>query len=205
MSARPDPFGIQSVWHGLRYYQVAKLPGIDRLPYSIRVLLEAVVSRLGKDPYTEEQVRALLNWQPKGDRSEIPFLPRRVVMQDLTGVPAVADLAAMRDRVKQLGGDPSIINPVLRTELVIDPSVQVDRWASSQALSQNEEIEFKRNKERYLLLKWAQKNLRGFRVVPPARGIVHQVNLEFLADVIGVDTAEGILFPDSCVGTDSHT
>jgi len=205
MSQRPDPFGILSVYEGVQYFELSKLPGIGRIPYSIRVLLEAVVSRLGKDPYSEEQVRALLNWQPTGERSEIPFLPRRVVMQDLTGVPAVADLAAMRDCVKKLGGDPSVINPVLRTDLVIDHSVQVDKWANVKALALNEEIEFQRNKERYLLLKWAQKNLRGFRVVPPARGIVHQVNLEFLSDVVGLDTAENLYYPDSCVGTDSHT
>jgi len=202
---RTDPFGIVSVWEGVEYFQISKLPGVERLPYSIRILLEAVVSRLGKDPYTEDQVKALLNWQPNAERGEIPFLPRRVVMQDLTGVPAVADLAAMRDRVKALGGDPSIINPVLGTDLVIDHSVQVDRWATSGALVQNETIEFQRNRERYLLLKWAQKNLRGFRVVPPARGIVHQVNLEFLSEVVGFDKDNNVFYPDTCVGTDSHT
>ena len=181
---------------------------LDRLPFSIRVLLENVLRHAGNGVVTEDHVRAVANWRPQPDRSlEVPFMPGRVVLQDFTGVPAVVDLAAMRDALAELGGDPDKINPLVQTDLVIDHSVQVDFFGTSMAFQLNVEREMERNSERYQLLRWAQQAFRNFHVVPPGTGIVHQVNLEYLASVVRSleQNGEHIAFPDTLVGTDSHT
>ena len=172
---------------------------IARLPYTLRVLLENVL-RNGD----EADVEAVARWNAKAEPSEeISFAPSRVLLQDLTGVPAVVDLAAMRNAMADLGGEPSKINPLIPAELVIDHSVQVDSFASRMAFGQNVELEYERNHERYLFLRWGQKAFSGFQVVPPGTGICHQVNLEYLARV--VEDRDGAAFPDTLVGTDSHT
>ncbi len=177
---------------------------IDRLPYSIRVLLESVLRNLDGRVYTREHVCAIAQYDPtKVGDDEIPFMPGRVVLQDFTGVPCVVDLAAMRGAMQRMGGDPRRVNPLVPCDLVIDHSVQVDAYASSVALTINNDLEFKRNMERYEFLKWGQGALQNFRVVPPGTGIVHQVNLEYLAKVVW--EKDGVLYPDSVVGTDSHT
>ncbi len=182
----------------------AGLGDVSRLPYSIRVLLEAALRNFDNFAIREEDVKNIANWSPKGTQAmEIPFKPGRVVLQDFTGVPAVVDLAALRSAMVRMGGDPKKINPLVQCDLVIDHSVQVDQFASKFAMHFNVEKEFERNKERYQFLKWGQQAFQNFRVVPPATGIVHQVNLEYLADV--VLTKDGIAYPDSLVGTDSHT
>src|SRR5215213_9966740 len=190
---------------GDRSYEIHRLDELQsqydvaRLPYTLRVLLENVLRNGGED-----DVRAVAAWDAKGEPSqEISFSPSRVLLQDLTGVPALVDLAAMRNAMADLGGDPSRINPLIPAELVIDHSVQVDSFASRMAFGQNVELEYQRNHERYLFLRWGQNAFSGFRVVPPGTGIVHQVNLEFLATV--VDDRDGVAFPDTLVGTDSHT
>nr|BAL57359.1 aconitate hydratase 1 [uncultured Acetothermia bacterium]BAL58875.1 aconitate hydratase 1 [Candidatus Acetothermum autotrophicum] len=179
---------------------------ITRLPFSLKILLEAVLRHCDGRLITDEDVRALAQWDPKSGR-EIPFKPARVLLQDFTGVPTVVDLAAMRSAVQRLGGDPTKINPLIPVDLVIDHSVQVDYFASRLALQRNAELEFERNRERYEFLRWGQKAFKNFRVVPPATGIVHQVNLEFLAQVVMTkrENSEVVAFPDTLVGTDSHT
>ena len=193
---------------GGHYYSMSGLDenGIDtsHLPYSIRILLEGALR--GNDGFliTEQDVRNIANWQPNAERGEIPFRPSRVILQDFTGVPAVVDLAALRDAMVEMGGDPKKVNPQVPVDLVIDHSVQVDVSGShSNALDMNLDIEYHRNMERYTFLKWGQKSLKDFQVVPPSRGIVHQVNLEFLASVARQEN--GIWLADSLVGTDSHT
>ncbi|MFN3159913.1 MAG: aconitate hydratase AcnA [Rubinisphaera brasiliensis] len=177
---------------------------VDRLPYSIRVLLESCLRNLDGFVVSEKDVANLANWNPKQPNAvEIPFKPGRVVLQDFTGVPAVVDLAALRSAMVRMGGDPKKINPLVPCDLVIDHSVQVDAFASRFALDQNLDKEFERNQERYQFLRWGQQAFDNFRVVPPATGIVHQVNLEYLAK--GVLSQNGVVFPDSLVGTDSHT
>lgn len=177
---------------------------IERLPYSIRILVENLLRNLDGKKVKETDVLNALNWDPKAKiRPEVPFMPARVVMQDFTGVPGVVDLTAMRDVVKKMGGDPQKINPLVDTALVIDHSVQVDFAGNATSLSQNIALEFERNKERYQLLKWAQTAFQDFRVVPPGMGIIHQVNLEYLSSV--VLEKKGVAYPDSLVGTDSHT
>jgi aconitate hydratase len=177
---------------------------VSDLPKSILVLLEAALRHLDGYSVKEEDVLAIARWTSDHPGSlEIPFLPARVVLQDFTGVPAIVDLAAMREACLRLGGDPERINPLVPCDLVIDHSLQVDYYASSEALRKNLDMEFLRNHERYAFLKWGQKAFRNFRVVPPGTGIVHQVNLEYLSPVIRND--EGIAYPDSLVGTDSHT
>jgi aconitate hydratase len=186
----------------------AGLTQLDRLPYSIRVLLESILRQVNGHTITEAHVQALSKWKPTSeDRPDVPFQPARVVMQDFTGVPAVVDLAAMRSSLARLGGDPELITPQIPVDLVIDHSLQVDFFASSEALLRNAEIEFQRNRERYEFLRWSKEAFNNFRVVPPATGIVHQVNLEYLAGVVLTrETAAGVVaFPDSVVGTDSHT
>src|SRR5437763_7052267 len=172
---------------------------IERLPYTLRVLLENVL-RNGDDA----DVEGVASWDAKAEPSnEISFAPSRVLLQDLTGVPALVDLAAMRNAMADLGGEPAKINPLIPAELVIDHSVQVDAFASRMAFERNVELEFERNHERYLFLRWGQNAFSGFQVVPPGTGICHQVNLEYLARV--VDERDGVAFPDTLVGTDSHT
>jgi aconitate hydratase len=186
----------------------AGLTQLDQLPFSIRILLESVLRQVNGHTITKEHVQALCEWKPKGEfRPDIPFQPARVVMQDFTGVPAVVDLAAMRSSLARLGGDPKLITPLIPVDLVIDHSLQVDFFASSEALRRNAEIEFERNRERYEFLRWSMEAFDNFRVVPPATGIVHQVNLEYLAGVVLRKEIDGRIeaFPDSLVGTDSHT
>jgi aconitate hydratase len=186
----------------------AGIGGISSLPYSIRVLLEAALRNVDGFVVTEDDVRKIAGWSPAtAGEVEIPFLPGRVVLQDFTGVPCVVDLAAMRAAMQRLGGDPTKINPLVPCDLVIDHSVQVDHFGSADALQQNVDLEFERNRERYEFLKWGQLALQNFRCVPPATGIVHQVNLEYLAGVVLTKTEGGetIAYPDSLVGTDSHT
>ncbi|MDP3772759.1 MAG: aconitate hydratase AcnA [Gemmatimonadales bacterium] len=180
---------------------------VSRLPFSLRVLLENLLRTEDGSAVTRDDIEALARWDPKAAPShEIAFMPARVLMQDFTGVPAIVDLAAMRDAMKRLGGDPKKINPLLPAELVIDHSVQVDAFGTREAFAENAVLEFERNQERYAFLRWGQTAFQNFRVVPPDTGIVHQVNLEFLARV--VFTTEGDApqaYPDSLVGTDSHT
>ncbi len=183
-------------------------PGLARMPYSIRVLLEAVLRNVDGELVTADDVRNLAAWNASSPKDvELPYMPARVILQDFTGVPAVVDLASMRGAVKKLGADPRRINPLVPVDLVVDHSVQVDAFASPDALAKNAALEFERNRERYEFLRWGQKAFQSFRVVPPATGIVHQVNLEFLAK--GVLTrregSETSAFPDTLVGTDSHT
>jgi aconitate hydratase len=205
---------------GDRQYTIFKLDALEkagltqlkRLPFSIRIVLEAALRQCNDKEITQADVKNIASWTPKGNRPGIPFLPARVVMQDFTGVPAVVDLAAMRAAVARLGGDPKKINPLVPVDLVIDHSVQVDFFATADALNRNTEMEFLRNKERYEFLKWGQQAFSNFRVVPPMTGIVHQVNLEYLADVVMnkktsevPENSEVLAFPDTLVGTDSHT
>ena len=186
----------------------AGLVDVDKLPFSIRVLLENVLRHHGNGVVTDEHVNTVAGWKPSPDKGkEVPFMPGRVVLQDFTGVPAVVDLAAMRDAIVELGGDPDRINPLVPTDLVIDHSVQVDHFGSPEAFQKNVALEMERNRERYELLRWGQQAFRNFRVVPPGTGIIHQVNIEYLASVVRLDEQNGarVAFPDTCVGTDSHT
>jgi aconitate hydratase len=179
-------------------------PDLDRFPFSIKILLEALLRNEDGYLVTREDVTRLARWNAAAPaQNELPFMPARVVMQDFTGVPCVVDLAAMRDAVKRLGGDAKKINPLVPVDLVIDHSVLVDFFGNADALKKNAELEFERNRERYEFLRWGSRAFENLRVVPPATGIVHQVNLEFLAQ--GVIAREGELFPDTVVGTDSHT
>src|ERR687885_409273 len=172
------------------------------LPYSIRMMLESLLRNAGGKFVSDENVEALASW-PESVGEELAYLPARVVMQDFTGVPAVVDLAAMRSAMDSVGGDPKKINPLVPSDLVIDHSVQVDAFGSAAALQFNAEREFERNRERYEFLKWGQQAFDNFTVVPPATGIIHQVNLEYLAKVVQVK--DGVAMPDTLVGTDSHT
>jgi aconitate hydratase len=181
---------------------------LDRLPYAIRILLEGVLRQIDLRTVKPQDALNLAGWQPQAEnRPAMPFKPGRVLMQDLTGVPAIVDLAAMRSTIARLGGDPKQINPLIPVDMVIDHSIQVDHYGSPEALQRNAEIEFLRNRERYEFLHWGQQAFDNFRVVPPATGIVHQVNLEFLADVVLTRQVDGdwTAFPDTLVGTDSHT
>ncbi len=178
---------------------------IDRLPYSLRILLENLLRTEDGSSVFAEDIEALAKWDAKAEPyKEISFTPARVILQDFTGVPCVVDLAAMRGAMAALGGDPKKINPLQPVELVIDHSVQTDAFGTEGALIINRDLEFERNQERYEFLKWGQQALDNFRVVPPNTGIVHQVNLEHLARVAFVNGA-GMLYPDTIVGTDSHT
>ncbi|HOP23591.1 MAG TPA: aconitase family protein, partial [Gammaproteobacteria bacterium] len=188
--------------------ELSKKHNINRLPYSLKILLENLLRHENGVDVTKEDIDALCHWDAKAQPStEIAFTPSRVVLQDFTGVPAVVDLAAMRDAMKSLGGDVQKINPLSPAELVIDHSVQVDKYGNQSAQSANEDIEYQRNMERYAFLKWGQKAFDTFKVVPPGNGIVHQVNLEKLARVTFGVEKDGVLqaYPDTVVGTDSHT
>jgi aconitate hydratase len=217
MRPMANSFGSRSTLDvGKRKFEIHKLSALskaglapERLPFSLRILLENLLRHEDGKQVKESDIRALATWDPKAvPANEIAFMPARVLLQDFTGVPAVVDLAAMRAAMKTLGGDPTRINPLLPAELVIDHSVQVDEFGKPEALSLNAQIEFSRNKERYAFLRWGQTAFRNFAVVPPDTGIVHQVNLEYLARV--VFTAESKsgpaqAYPDTLVGTDSHT
>ncbi|MFL5125540.1 MAG: aconitase family protein, partial [Microvirga sp.] len=183
------------------------LPDVSRLPFAMKVLLENLLRYEDGRTVTKADIEAVAAWiDNKGKaEKEIAFRPARVLMQDFTGVPAVVDLAAMRDAMADLGGDPAKINPLVPAELVIDHSVQVDVFGTRDAFVRNAEREFERNKERYAFLRWGQEAFDNFAVVPPDTGIVHQVNLEYLARVVFVDDKAGIAYPDTLVGTDSHT
>jgi aconitate hydratase len=184
------------------------LTNIDRLPFTIRIILESLLRQYNGKEITHQDVINLCRWMPHdSNRPPMPFLPARVIMQDFTGVPAIVDLAAMRSAMHRLGGDPKKINPMVPVDLVIDHSVQVDFFATQDALRRNAELEFQRNRERYIFLNWGKNAFDNFRVVPPATGIVHQVNLEYLAQVVLSKDGEGerYAFPDTLVGTDSHT
>ncbi len=216
-SRKHDPFSARdtlALKEGtIGYYRLSKLEEaglgkVSQLPYSIRILLESVLRNCDGYVVTEEDVKNLAAWNAEKPASlEIPFKPARVVLQDFTGVPCVVDLAAMRDGMKALGGDPNKINPLIPVDLVIDHSVQVDYFGSEMALQKNVEVEFERNSERYEFLRWGQQAFDNFRVVPPNTGIVHQVNLEYLASAVfqGTDETGPVAYPDSLVGTDSHT
>jgi aconitate hydratase len=184
------------------------LTRLAKLPYSIRIMLESLLRQCYGEEISREDVINLANWTPKPEiRPALPFRPARVIMQDFTGVPAIVELAAMREAMARMGGDPAKINPQVPVDLVIDHSVQVDFFASSDALVRNAELEFQRNRERYEFLRWGQNAFDNFRVVPPATGIVHQVNLEYLAKVVNTERLENemLAYPDTLVGTDSHT
>ena len=214
---KTDPFAARDTFdtgsgkagiYRLSKLEDAGLGNIAALPYSIRVLLESLLRNCDGYEVTEDDVKALAGWKAAAPAQvEIPFKPARVVLQDFTGVPCVVDLAAMRAAMQRLGGDPKKINPLVPVDLVIDHSVQVDYFNSADALELNIDMEFARNRERYEFLRWGQKAFNNFRVVPPGTGIVHQVNLEYLAKVVflGKDRVGPVAFPDSLVGTDSHT
>ncbi len=196
--------GRQGQLHSLPALEKSGIGPISRLPISIRIVLESVLRNCDGKRVREEDVRALANWNAKAPAPvEIPFVVARVVLQDFTGVPLLVDLAAMRSTVARLGRDPKMIEPLVPVDLVVDHSVQVDFFGSAQALQMNLDLEFKRNRERYMLLKWGQQAFQTFGVVPPGIGIVHQVNLEYLAK--GVLEKDGVYYPDTLVGTDSHT
>ncbi|MEY9979245.1 aconitate hydratase AcnA [Lysinibacillus sp. RC79] len=196
-------------YYNLAAIEKAGVAKVSNLPYSIKVLLESVLRQYDAYVIKEEHVNELAKWGNGADpEAEVPFKPSRVVLQDFTGVPVVVDLASLRSAMKEMGGDPSKINPAIPVDLVIDHSVQVDKYGNASALAANMDLEFERNAERYNFLKWAQTAYNNFRAVPPATGIVHQVNLEYLAPVVHVnENADGTFetFPDSVVGTDSHT
>ncbi len=197
---------------GDRSYEIFRLDALQskydvaRLPFSLKVLLENLLRNEDGEAVTKEQVETLAQWNASAEQTEeIAFTPARVLMQDFTGVPAVVDLAAMRDAMGEMGSDPEKINPLVPAELVIDHSVQVDVFGSRQAFARNAELEFERNKERYAFLRWGQGAFDNLKVVPPDTGIVHQVNIEYLARVVFVDEERSMAYPDTLVGTDSHT
>ncbi|HET7445997.1 MAG TPA: aconitase family protein, partial [Solirubrobacterales bacterium] len=210
-----DSFGARSTLAvSGREYEVFRLDSLQerfdvaRLPYSVKVLLENVLRLEDGVSVSAADVEAIAGWDAAAEPSvEIPFQPARVLMQDFTGVPAVVDLAAMRDAMEEIGGDPAAINPLVDVDLVIDHSVQVDAFGNERAFALNAERDFERNLERYSFLKWGQQSFDNFRVVPPATGICHQVNLEYLAQVVYSRENDGVLqaYPDTLVGTDSHT
>jgi aconitate hydratase len=212
-----DSFGCRAILRvAEREYSICRLSAVEtsiptasRLPYSLKILLENLLRGEDGRSVRAEDIRSLASWQARSEPDkEIAFAPSRVLLQDFTGVPAIVDLAAMRDAMKRLGGDPRKINPLQPVELVVDHSVQVDEFGSNLAFRTNAEMEFARNKERYLFLRWGQKAFRNFKVVPPDTGIVHQVNLEYLARVVFVDEdakPHPLAYPDTLVGTDSHT
>src|SRR5438034_5634829 len=213
-----NSFGSRATLKG---YEIHRLDALEkrglpvaRLPYSLRILLENLLRLEDGRVVRGEDIEKLARWDPKKvPDEEIAFMPARVLLQDFTGVPAVVDLAAMRDAMVRMGGDPKRVNPQLPAELVIDHSVIVDEFGTPRAFQVNADLEFQRNRERYALLRWAQKTFTGFKVVPPDTGIVHQVNLEYLARVVftsdgrtaGRPDGQAQAYPDTLVGTDSHT
>ena len=209
--SRVDPLGVRSTLSAagrqLSYYSLPELENkgfheIGEMPCTVKLLLESIVRHLDGVTVTRQHLDSLVAWKAKRGE-EIPFKPARILMQDFTGVPAVVDLAAMRNALEEMGGDPEDINPQIPVDLIIDHSVQVDWYGSSASLDYNARREFERNRERYGFLRWASDSFRGVSVVPPATGICHQVNLEYLAKVIHADSR--IAYPDTLLGTDSHT
>ena len=219
MTAHNDVFGARAKLQGAAgnviYYRLDALAkrgvtGLERLPYTVKIVLENLLRNVGGGLVHEDEVDSLARWVPgraAQSETEYPFMPARVLLQDFTGVPAVADLAAMRSAVARMGGNPQKINPLVPADLVIDHSVQVDLFGTTLAFARNVEREYERNSERYGLLRWGQQAFSNFRVVPPGTGIVHQVNLEYLASVVMTreENGETIAYPDTLVGTDSHT
>src|SRR6266850_3784178 len=196
--------GTKGAFYSLPQLEKAGVGPVSRLPVSIRLVLESLLRNCDGKRVTEQHVRALANWKPNGARTEeIPFVVARIVLQDFTGVPLLVDLAAMRSAVARLGKNPKIIEPLVPVDLVVDHSVQVDFFRTPDAMQRNLEMEFQRNRERYQFLKWGMQAFDTFKVIPPGIGIVHQVNLEYLAK--GVLEAGGVYYPDTLVGTDSHT
>src|SRR6266516_1678880 len=219
MTAHNDVFGARTPLKSARgtviYYQLEALSKrgvqeLDLLPFTVKILLENALRYAGGELVSEDDVLSLARWVPgqaSQSEEEYPFMPARVLLQDFTGVPAVADLAAMRSAMARMHGDPQKVNPLVPADLVIDHSVQVDMFGSTLAFARNVEREYERNSERYALLRWGQQAFSNFRVVPPGTGIVHQVNLEYLAPVVMTkqENSDVIAFPDTLVGTDSHT
>src|SRR3954454_12782326 len=211
MAEHPNSFDARGTLNvGDREVEIFRLDALQskfdvaRLPFSLKILLENLLRTEGNGSVEAKDIEALATWDAKADPAkEIAFTPARVIMQDFTGVPAIVDLAAMRDAMAELGGDPSKINPLVPAELVIEHSIQVDVFALKDASKRNAEFEFERNKERYAFLRWGQTAFDNFEVVPPNTGICHQVNLEYLGRV--VESRDGQAFPDTLVGTDSHT
>jgi len=211
----PDPFSARATLRvgdrAYTYYRLDRsgLADLASAPITVKVLLENALRHAGRGVVREDEARALAAWRPNSDSTaEVPFMPARVLMQDFTGVPAVVDLAALRDAMADIGGDPALVEPLVPADLVIDHSVQVDRYRTPDAFAFNVDREYERNGERYALLRWAQTAFAGLRVVPPGTGIVHQVNLEYLASVVSTredETGATVAFPDTLVGTDSHT
>ncbi|HEX8680404.1 MAG TPA: aconitase family protein, partial [Chthoniobacterales bacterium] len=204
--------GREASFHSLPALEQQGVGPISRLPVSIRIVLESVLRNCDGKKVRRKDVETLANWNAKSTANEeIPFVVARIVLQDFTGVPLVVDLAAMRSAVKHVGGDPKIIEPLVPVDLVVDHSVQVDFAGSAQALQLNMDMEFKRNRERYQFLKWGQQAFKTFGLVPPGIGIVHQVNLEYLAKGVLATSAQidgqsaRVYYPDTLVGTDSHT
>ncbi|MEO6909137.1 MAG: aconitase family protein, partial [Abditibacteriaceae bacterium] len=196
--------GQKGDFYSLPQLEKAGIGPISKLPVSIRIVLESVLRNCDGKTITEENVRALANWKPNAPRDEeVPFTVARIVLQDFTGVPLLVDLAAMRDAAAKIGKDATIVEPLVPVDLVVDHSVQVDYFRSPDSLRLNMEMEFKRNHERYQFLKWGMQAFDSFAVVPPGIGIVHQVNLEYLAR--GVLHKDNVYYPDTLVGTDSHT
>ncbi len=210
-----DPFRAQASLHTqagtvqiFRLSALGSLGALDRFPSCLKVLLENLLRNVDGFSVTADDVKRLAAWNPKAPAPvELPFKPARVILQDFTGVPCLVDLAALRSALARAGGDPLKVNPLVPCDLVIDHSVQVDAYGSPEALATNIQMEFERNRERYEFLKWGAKAFRNFRVVPPGTGIVHQVNLEYLASVVMTSRVGGetVAFPDTLVGTDSHT
>lgn len=200
--------GTDYDYYSLPVAEQAGLKGLSKLPFSLKILLENLLRHEDGLTVTPDDIKALTLWlaDKKSDR-EIAYRPARVLMQDFTGVPAVVDLAAMRAAIKKMGGNPDQINPLSPVDLVIDHSVQVDQFGSKESLSFNSKLEMERNHERYEFLRWGQKAFQNFRVVPPDTGICHQVNLEYLAQTVWMQEQNGkkVAYPDTLVGTDSHT
>src|SRR6187399_3456179 len=204
LSVGGSTFQIQS----LAALEAAGFPEVERLPFSLKILLENLLRHEDGRFVKAADIEAMARWDVKSAvQKEISFAPARVLLQDFTGVPCVVDLAAMRDGILRLGGDPNKVNPLQPVELVIDHSVQVDYFGETNAFQLNAELEFSRNRERYAFLRWGQNAFRNFQVVPPDTGIVHQVNLEYLARVVMTDDSPAglVAYPDTLVGTDSHT
>ena len=186
------------------YFALDAVEGMEKLPYSLKVLGENLLRTEDGKNVTADHIKAIANWDPSAEPSiEIQFTPARVLMQDFTGVPCVVDLATMREAVSSLGGNPDQVNPLNPAEMVIDHSVIIEAFGSKAAEAKNVEIEYQRNEERYQFLRWGAENFSNFRVVPPGTGIVHQVNIEYLSRVVFDN--EGVAYPDTCIGTDSHT
>ena len=209
--SKVDSFGtgrdLEVAGKKYRIYDMTKLE-IKTLPYSLKILLENLLRTEDGANVTADHIQSIVDWDPKAEPEiEIQFTPARVIMQDFTGVPCVVDLATMREAMVDLGGDPKKINPLAPAELVIDHSVVIDVAGSADAFERNVEFEYQRNAERYQFLRWGQMAFDDFKVVPPGTGIVHQVNIEYLARTVMTREVAGVLqaYPDSCVGTDSHT